>query len=253
MKKNVSPYGKGSDPEQNGLLNYKPDKMLFRIIILLAVFPLITSCDSISVSTPQPVDSKNIMNFPRDYRGTWTCEGNTVTIGKDFYEYSEVFDVKIPKQLVDTSSSYLLKNNKIYYVDRWKQELGEGFPYTMENDTIYYTERTVSETTLGQNAFLRRVKKNYILNVKQENQWWQLALIEKNKGGEIIIRIQNLEELDRFSNHTHIHTLSGKYDRSEFIEANWTRKDLSDMLNKGMFSDTLLVLEPNNKIRCDDF
>ena len=226
--------------------------MFFKIIILLAIFPLIISCESISVSTPQPVDSKNITNFPGEFRGTWTCEGNTMIIGKDFYKYSQDFSVKIPKQLVDTSSSYLLKNNKIYYVDRRKLEIGEGFPYTLENDTIYYTERNVSETTLGRKAFLRRVKKNYIVNVKQENQWWQLALLEKNKAGEIIIRIQNLKELEKFTNHTHIQTLTGKYETFEFIEANWTRKELSEMLDKGMFSDTLMVLEPNNRIRCDD-
>lgn len=220
------------------------------IIVIIGIIPIMTSCEHVYISTPQPVDSKNIYVFPKEYRGVWTCEENTVIIGKDFFKYIQNLDFKVSKIEIDSSSSYVLKDNKLYIIDNRKMELKGGFPYKLKNDTIYYQEPEVLEIALGKKAFLRKIKKNYILNNQKENQWWELILIKKDKKGNIIVEKLDIKDLDKFTNYRHIHSFKAKYSRSDYIEANWTKKELLEMLNKGMFSDTLATLEINNTIKC---
>lgn len=63
----------------------------------------------------------------------------------------------------------------------------ESENFLLENDTIYYQERAEFDLMPWKKAFLRRVKKNYILNIKQENQWREVVLMKKDKYGNIIV------------------------------------------------------------------
>ena len=221
-----------------------------KIILLIGFLPLIISCDNVYISTPQPVDSKNIYLFPREFRGVWTCEENKVIIEKDYFKYAQNSEYKVSKQEIDTSSSYVLKDNKIYIIDNEKWEISDGLPFKLEKDTIYYQLPEVTEIPLGKNAFLRKVKNNYILNIKQKNEWWELVLINKDKNGNIIAVRLDIKDLEKNKKFKNIHIFKSENSRSDYIEANWTKRELLEMINKGVFSDTLFILEPNNIIRC---
>ena len=221
-----------------------------KIILIIAFIPLIISCDNVYISAPQPVDSKNIYLFPKTYRGVWTCEADTIIIEKDYFKYIEHSEKMVLKHDMDSFSSYVLKDNKIYIIDKEQKEISEGFPYKLKNDTIYYQERIVMEIALAKKAFLRKVKKNYILNFKEGNQWWQVVIIRKDKIGNIIIGKLDNDVVGKFSNYKHIYSFKAKYDRFDFIEANWTKMELLEMINKSVFSDTLVILRLNNTF-CD--
>lgn len=214
-----------------------------KILLILGIIPLLISCDNVIISTPQPIDAKNKYSFPGDFRGVWTTDGDTIIIGKDYYKNIKYREEKVFKQEIDTSSSYVLKENKIYIIDKVKSEISEGFPVKIENDTIYYKERRVYEIALGKKAFLRKVKKNYILNFREEKQWWQVILIRKDRTGNIIVANLTNDMVYEFSNYKHIHTFSSKYGDWDYIEANWTKKELLEMINKGVFSDTIFILK----------
>lgn len=217
-----------------------------KIILIIGVLPLMISCGEVFISTPQPVDSKNIYLFPRGYRGMWTCEADTVIVGKDYFKSIQYSDEKVSKQEADTSSSYLLKDNKIYTINtKGESRFKGGFPYKLKNDTIYFQESEVMEIALGKRAFLRRVKKNYILNIKQENQWWQVILIKKDEIGNIIVGELDMDDLEKYTNYKHIYTFEYRYLEDDYIEANWTKKELLEMINKGSFLDTLAILRLN--------
>ena len=217
-----------------------------KLILILGTIPLMISCDKVYISTPQPIDSKNIYLFPGEFRGMWTNEAETIIIGKDYFKYTQDNEASVSKQELDTSSSYVLKDHKIYIIDKEERTISEGFPVKLENDSIYYKERGVYEIALGKRAFLRKVKKNYILNFKEENQWWQLKLIRKDKKGNIYVEDLVESGINKFTNYKKIHSFKDEYSRFNYIEANWSKKELLDMINKGVFSDTLVTLKLNN-------
>lgn len=219
-----------------------------KILFVTGILPFIFSCERVYISTPQPVDSKNIYSFPEKYRGVWAGEENTVMIiEKDIFRYIQKNDTKVPKHEID-SSSYILKDHHIYVIDKEERELSKGFPYKIINDTVVFQEQEVYEIELGNNAFLKKVKKNHILNTKQENQWWELILLNKDTNGNIIVCLLDIKDLNKFTNYEHIHSFKPEYDRYDYIEANWTKKELLEMLDQGMFSDTLFILDVNNRI-----
>lgn len=84
-------------------------------------------------------------------------------------------------------------------------KLKGGFPYKLRNGTMYFQECGGMEIALGEKAFLRKVKKNYILNIKQENQWWEVILIKKDKIGNIIVGELDMDDLEKYSNYKHIY------------------------------------------------
>lgn len=210
---------------------------------------MIISCFGVYLSTPQPVDSKNILSFPVKYRGIWTEEGDTVFIEKKYLGYSMTSEEIIPMAELD-SASHILKNNKIYLLFEDGTELRGGYPYQIKDDTLRYTAIQLLEVELGKSAFLRKLKKDYILNVKQENQWWILILFKTDKQGNLVVKSLNTSDLQKLVNLYPIHSYDDyKYTRLDFIEASWTKKELIKMIDEGLFSDTIRILDTNGKIR----
>lgn len=234
-------------------IRYKKRRIkVIQIILILGIISLVLACENVYNSSPQPVDSKNIYSFPREFRGMWTCERDTLIIAKDYSKYTQFVGFSVPKQDVDSSSSFVIKDDKIFIINKHEMELRGGFPFKLENDTIYYQERNVVEVALGKKAFLRKVNKNYILNIKQESGWWEAILIKKDKEGNIITAGLDIQELQKYKNYKSIHTFKqDEYSRTDYIEATWTKKELLGMINKGVFSNTLFKLHPNKSF-CND-
>ena len=205
---------------------------------------LFSACDSFYFTSPQPVDSENIYEFPRKIRGAYSKNNDSVIFGKDYFKSIEYNEDQIPRHLADTSSSYILKNNKIYLVDNDEEiKLTEGFPYKLKDDTIFYKERTVFEIALGKKAFLRQVSNYYFLNVKKPNQWWEIYLIEFADNDSVYTRYLDSDDLDKISNLRTIHSQKNEY----YLEAEWTNFDINEIIKNGGFSDTLLRFNTNER------
>lgn len=216
---------------------------LFYLILLCST---LISCSTFYFTTPQPVDSKNIYEFPSLFRGTWVEGQDTMIVGKTFFRNIKNHPKSIYKAEADTTSFILFNDNKIYFIDSTSQiKLTGGFPYSIIGDSLFYVDREVTEINLGAKAFLRKVEDKYILNVERDSHWWELYLILKNTDGSYMAKYLNKNDLDKMNNKKLL--FSTEYDY--YLEANWKTKELNAYINKGVFSDTVIQLFPENRIR----
>lgn len=155
------------------------------ILPVLIIFSLISSCHTMYFSNPLPVDSRNIYKIPREYRGVWFLESDSVIIGKRSVRFIYKDDRCLAKSEADTSSRFLLRDNLIYSIDT-ETGLSQGYPYTLKDDTICFTQRTISEIPLSTITFLRKVNGGYIFNSiarvidEETGDWYLNGYLKKN-------------------------------------------------------------------------
>jgi len=213
-------------------------QLLFTLAIVGMGLSLV-SCDQFYFSTPQPIDAKNIYEFPNEARGSWTDNGDSIIVGRKNFISVEYSEKKIAKSEVKSSSRYKLKRDKIYITDTEKGLKGRrGFPYSLKDDTLYYKEAEVFELALGDETFLRKGEQVYILNTKHGKNWYEIFLIELEDPETTITRYLKADDLNKIKDLKRLHVTHNQY----FLEASWTKKDLTALLQKGVFSDTILVL-----------
>ncbi len=221
-------------------------KPLFITVALMALGMLLQSCDQFYFRSPQPVDEVNIETFPEAIRGLYMDQNDSIIFGADYFLSVDYTEKKIPQAEVDTSGSYILKDQKIYLLDKDEEiKLKGGYPYTVKEDTLYFSERSIIEIALGKKAFLRKVSgNNYMLNIKEEYEWWTLIFMEVKADGAIVARYINEEDLEKIPGLKKIYEGDGDH----YLEVNWTSASLNELLQSGIFSDTLLSVNSHNKI-----
>ncbi len=218
-------------------------KTLSLLVLLMA---MLSSCNSVYFTEPQPVNSKNIYEFPAKYLGIWMEGEDTIMISKNVYRSVSYRDETLLKSEADTSSKHILANGKIYFIQKDDRvKLIGGYPYILSNDTIIYKNREVIEVFLGGNTFLRKVSSRYLLNIKSDELWWELVLIEKSKEGNVIGRRLANEDMEVFGDKH----LIWKGDNMSYYDLKWEEKDLTEIIKTGSFSDTIINLSPDSKIR----
>lgn len=219
-------------------------KFLGTIILGLAL----VSCSELYLDKPQPIDSQNLYEFPDHYLGIWTDGQDTMLIEKDYCCMIEYSNERVAKSIADTSKAYLFKDGLVYLIDyRGEMMLKGGFPYQLVNDTVYFKERELTEVALSRNSFLRQAGKYHLLNMKEENQWWEVLCLEETPDGHILFLMLSLDSLKHFAAHDYIYpdTLNNKHDH--YIKASWTAAEVVKMVEAGAFADTLLDLDPKDK------
>jgi hypothetical protein len=220
--------------------------------IYLIGFLLLTlnSCNSVFFSEPQPVDAKNIFEFPAQVRGVWMEGEDTITIGKREYRSVSYRNESVAKSIADTSSQYILANNKIFILkNEDAPRLTGGFPYEERADTLYYKARELEEIFLGGNTFLRKVGSRYILNIRNDELWWELLLVEKARDGSVLGRRLSKEDMDSFQ----VSQPIWKSEDMSYYDIRWRAHDLTSLIKAGCFSDTTINLTPDQKIRTRKF
>jgi len=206
---------------------------------------LLQSCDQIYFTSPQPIDEENIETFPEAIQGVYMDQNDSIIFGDDYFRSVDYNDKKIPKIEVDTSDNYILKDQKIYIVDKGEEiKVKGGFPFTIQDDTLYFSELTVMEIALGKKAFLRKVGDNYIVNIKEEHEWYNLVFMEIAGNGDLTARILNEKDLEKMPGITRIYEDNGDY----YLSAHMTSRTLNELFQKGVFSDTLFHLEGQKKM-----
>ncbi len=206
---------------------------------------LLLSCDQIYFTTPQPIDEVNINTFPEAIQGIYPDQKDSVILGNDYFRSVDYTDKKIPKTEVDTSANYIIKDERIYILDKEEEiKVKGGFPFTLQDDTLFYSERSIMEITLGKKAFIRKTGNNYILNIKEEHEWYTLVFMEIAENGDLIARILNEKDLEKMRGITRIYEDNGDH----YLSAKMTSTMVNEFLQKGIFSDTLLHLESRKKV-----
>ena len=219
---------------------------LLSIVLFFGMGFLFVSCDQFYFSTPQPIDAKNLNEFPNESRGSWTDNGDSIVIGRDNFISVEYNEKKVAKKEVEASSRYKLKGNKVYVVDDKKGlKAKRGFPYVLKRDTIFYKEAEVFELKLGSETFLRKGDGVYVLNSKHGANWWEIFIVDLNDPETIITRYLNADDMDKINNLKTIHVAENQY----FLEATWSKNDINELLRKGVFSDTILILQRKKNLK----
>lgn len=215
------------------------------MFLLSGIIYTATSCDAIYFTSPQPFNTKNIYEFPKEYRGYWVNDGDTTIIGKNYFIHKEYKQThSIAKKEIDTSTIYILKNNKIYIKEKYEDILlTEGFPYQQQNDTIYFKAREIIKLSLGYETFLRKVDQYYILNTSNTTTWWTLYLIKKTLDNTLEISILKEEDLKSNSNFETIYNA----EEGLFLDAKWSITELKNLIQKGGFSSMILELDLKDK------
>ena len=145
---------------------------------------------------------------------------------------------------MELDSNFYFLNNKVY-----SKEIGSvegGYNYVIKNDTIIIDVIDIELIEYGENAFLRKFNYGYILNLKHKtmNNWWNIIFIDtRNKEG-IIIRDLKGEDLEKNINCEILHE-----DFSNYLIANWAKGDIENIIDNGGFSDTIMFLKYDKKIK----
>lgn len=216
---------------------------------LVSMVFLIIACNYCNFENPLPINKKNIYYFPGEFRGKWLNNSkDTVIISKHYLSYIEIHHKKLAKSLIDTSKKYIIKDKKIYFIEKGQNnstELSKGYQYIIDKDSIIVNIPIKNEIILSKNSFLRKAGDYYLVNIKNENDWWFIILFERKKDKTIIIRsINPKNENDFFKNCELIH----KINDDVYLNCNWNENEILKFINNGGFSDTLLVLSNTNKI-----
>lgn len=219
---------------------------------------ILSSCASIYFTSPQPIDSINIITFPENIQGTWITGKDTTIISK--YKYADISWrlFSIPMNKLDSNKKIVIKNNKIYNT---KNDTATGYSFNIINDTLY--TKVIDEkkhVALGDSSFLRKVSEVYfIANLKKDSIWWDILLIDLKNSDQILIRYPNKSDIkilrklfQKKEIEITIPFIENELTTSEhqkFLNVDLTKNKMLDFINSGGFSDTIKVLKSENKIK----
>lgn len=208
----------------------------------LFIIVFISACSQHYFDQPQPVDGKNVYGFPQPFRGIWTDGRDSLVVGKFYFANIEYKNISMPYTKADTTTYAIFKNNKVYPFDSLSQKImGTGQAFEIRNDSIHYLTRDVLEVQLGKRAFLRQVGEQFVLNVKGENEWWELFLMGITDQQKVVVTYPDLDQmLDQ-----QIYPVLSSSDE-DYFEVAWTTKQFSQLIENNIFSDTLLFIDQQN-------
>jgi len=227
-----------------------------KLIIGTLLFVFLTAifgCKMVYFEKPQPRDGKLLSAIPKKFRSTWKYELNTLTISKSSIVQSGFEITKIPLSTIDSSSSYIKSEKTIYSFEG--EHLSYKGNYEVVGDTLFIQKpKENQEYCLNNSIVLKKVGKYFILNILEDNGMWQLVHLEKLDNNDILLKLLNNEKLlelvakDKLIAITppdHIH--SSKKSRDYYYAGNLLQIDITELIEAGAFSDTLINLSQNNQ------
>jgi hypothetical protein len=214
--------------------------------LLLMLLPLTISCNSIFFDTPQPSDSENLNNVPKEIQGRWRNirknSEESIVINETSFHKTTIEYNHIAKKKIETSEKYKISEGKIYLAaDTFKT----GYPYKLVNDTVNFTERDEEQVfVLSDSVLLRSAKNCYVVNLKNRN-WWELVFIQKMKNGEIKISYPLGEDLLELKSKYNITVLDSTKKDSIYFHADFKSRNIRGVINK-KDEGTLYFLKPDS-------
>ena len=171
---------------------------------------------------------------------------DTIMVGKTFYRSISYIEQQLPRSIADTSAKHVLMNGKIFNVQTdGPIRLSGGVPYEIHNDTLFYKNREIVEVFLDGKTFLRKVGDRYLLNVKSDELWWELLLVERTRDGSILGRRLSTDDMDKIPGISPVFV----DDDIHFYDLKWKEAEIAAFIEIGCFSDTIINLTPDSKIR----
>ncbi|MEP3389085.1 MAG: hypothetical protein ABJO02_12905 [Reichenbachiella sp.] len=210
--------------------------------LLIISFFILSACSQQYFDQPQPIDGKNIYAFPAPFQGIWTDGKDSLIVAKYFFANIEYSSLSLPYTKRDTTAYALFRGSKVYPYDSIRQQiLGVGTSFEVRNDSIYYEIRESLEVQLGRKAFLRQVGDQFVLNVKGDNDWWELFLMGVTDQRKLVVTYPSIDAMiEQDINPVLSNT------EEDYFEVRWTTKQFNQLIKNNVFSDTLLFIEQQN-------
>lgn len=191
---------------------------------------LFASCTQVYFTEPQPPNTKSDALFPKEIRGTYILEEDTVHINIASYRYPEEYSKAIHTSELDTISGIRIEGNLVYDDEI---PIEEGIPYRILNDTLYYNTVLYVEQQLSENFQIKQDGNFMVVNQKEEDEeHWTVYLLKKRRNGNIsIYTVGDFgDKIDKFFGITEFEKI-GK--RSYLVEP--TKKEFRKLIKKGLF------------------
>lgn len=222
------------------------------IYIQVLITVCVSSCTTVYFDKPQPVNTKNLNKVPIAFQGTWVQnQDSTVITDTDFRAMTKYF-YTLPKREIDTSTTIKTKDGFIYDVN----DSANRYPYSVKGDSIEVTIPELHTYVLSDSVLLRPLsQKELLVNIKTDDNWWEVYLIELIEEGSILVRsikVSDLEKLEilnpnNFSlREPHKDVL--QMNNQERLEADFSKEDLLLWIGAKGFSDTVMVMYSKHKV-----
>ncbi|WP_420583410.1 hypothetical protein [Reichenbachiella sp.] len=214
--------------------------MYVKLLIILLVIS--SACSQQYFDRPQPINARNIYAFPEPFQGVWTDGQDSLIVAKYFFANIEYSTLSLPYTKRDTTAYALFIGDKVYPYDSIRQQiLGVGTTFEIKNDSIYYEIREILEVQLGRKAFLRQVGDQFVLNVKGDNDWWELFLMGVTEQQKVVVTYPNIDAMIEQD----INPILSN-NEEDYFEVQWTTNEFSRLIANNIFSDTLLFVDQQN-------
>ena len=142
---------------------------------LVIGFIILASCEpSISFTDPQPINTENVFEFPKRYRGRYfSSDGNSIlVVGNNFLTRINEFDVET--LLKDIDNNWVFEGS--FIVDK---ELDKMYSYKKNGDTLIVHHR--DEDTFFEfdsEHVVRKLKGFYFLNTNIISGVWEVQKLD---------------------------------------------------------------------------
>ena len=227
----------------NQLISWHRIAIRFSILILLL---LTISCNSVFFDTPQPADSENLKDVPKEIQGTWRNIGKnyqeSIIIDRTSFHKTSVKNNQIAKSTIERSENYKVREGKLYLAS---ENFKSGYPFLILNDTVNFITRDEEMAfVLSDSVLLRHAKKCYVVNLKNR-KWGEIVFIQKIKTGEIKISYPLGEDLMALISKFNISVLDSSGKDSIFFHAGFKSRNIRGIINK-KDEGTLYFLKPDS-------
>ena len=219
----------------------------------IATSLLFGSCTVYYFDKAQPIDANNSYKLPDRYTGSWHIKGSpdessfkwdSLSITRSHYHYVSRDAYKVATSEIEADTSIFIVDDKIYLKE--DGTLTAVYPFTTVADSmiIYLEDHDLVE--FGQKAFLRKIKYGYILNTRHEHldNWWELKFVDTRHDDRLIVWGISDDDIKSLPPHKPLHE-----DLEEYINASWTSDEITDFIDRGGFSSTLLILEYSERLK----
>jgi len=215
-----------------------------KIFIILCLVLFNYSC--VYFKNPQPEHTETLNEFPEELIGIWKNDMDTFAIiSRKFLKLTELQQQRISLKDSDLLSSYSIEGDRIYQFDDDNNPVMQ--PFKMIDDTIVFNERGATFlASLSDSVILKSINTYYFLNIRNGAEWYQL-LIAKMPAGQTLIKAISTRDIHLLN--TILHE-DGKYDAgSYYYQKDLTKNKMRKFIKNGGFSDTILVLNPEMKVK----
>ena len=205
-----------------------------RLIFLFLMLPMLVACTEVLFQQPQPPGGKNLKNFPAGYLGTYMdMEDSSIYILMSTHileEYSE--DISLHADSITEDSDVALSGDTLIDL-----EGGLRFPVERRNDSVF-ASITLYDTVfnLEEDDILRKHKKTWFLNIRQDTAWAVYRLDHSMKDHIILSIIDTEEELPIIESIIPVDVILDKKGDTLNYLLNPTLKEFKELLRQNVFS-----------------